>query len=177
MSQTVNPDPDLMRIFDFTPVDLESNRVGKLTERQIKKLSAKVKKERLSNVIGVLVICIVMLIIIISNYSSQIELHKMEGWGLLALFFLVMVLLGNYVSGSSLTSDVRSGTVRSAQGTVKRWNDHGRGTLKIGGEWLDLDHEENNSLKIYLQKIPKGTKFRVNYVHKSNRVMSMEIIE
>jgi hypothetical protein len=41
-----NPDPDLMRIFDFTAADLEANRAGKISSNQIQRLLSVAKSQR-----------------------------------------------------------------------------------------------------------------------------------
>jgi len=92
MSPTSNLDPDMMRIFNFTPTDLEANRVGKLSERQIERLSNRQKHGQWLAGSG----CIVAAIFVFLAFGSGLSTSMKNGSTTIMIILGVMAL--RYVS-------------------------------------------------------------------------------
>ena len=176
-----NPDPDLMRIFDFTVADLEANRAGHVTNSQLQRLSNRVNKNRRFLIFTAISIpiCIVLSVALalVSDHSIKVEVITRVPLRVgipLTLFLWVLFLVVIFFERRNLKLDVKAGIVAYTQGTLKRWSTRGGGSIKIGGVMLDIESAENLDLKAYLKKVPKDTQFRVYFVPNSKMVVAME---
>lgn len=169
--------PDLMRIFDFTVADLEANRAGHMSERQMMNLSYIVKRRRLELILLGIVFPILFLAVYFERFLQTLS-QGIEVWEIALVFWVIIWLIAGFVSSKRFASDIKSGIVYSVQGTMKRWEGHGSsGTLEIANEWLEIDGRQNTFLKGYLRQIAKGTQFRIYYAPKTEKILSMEKID
>ncbi len=165
MSST--PDPDLMRIFDFTTADLEANRAGHIAEHQSQHL---LKEVSLFGVWFILVYFIAV-VVMFRNFGTALFLIIP-----FQLILCIVVIATAMYNKQIVVSDVGLGIVSNVSGTIKRQSRRNGGDIIISDRTLKVSLHENKNLKEYLKKIPIATQFRVYYVPKSKKVVAMEII-
>ena len=185
---TLPPNPDLMRIFDFTAADLETNRAGRLSERQTEMLIAQAHQKRWHILIASFIVPIVLIGILIIGIPQIDPAHQTLGRVTsigVALFLLVFMVLGVV----DKESDIKQGKVDHVDGAIYIGIDHwleGRGGYPKIGKYYKLDialHGNRISKEIYVQLtqylLENGTahQFRAYYPHHSLNILSVEVVD
>ncbi|HEX7492553.1 MAG TPA: hypothetical protein VF337_12705 [Candidatus Limnocylindrales bacterium] len=121
----VNNDP-------FPAADLETNRSGRLTDAQLKRLKASARAGRKDEFIAAIFCAgIGVALLAVPGLNVQLWIRIVAGLG----FFLVAVMLVRAaVGGDSLTKDLRSGRVERIEGAI------GKRSREVEGEhshWTD----------------------------------------
>lgn len=180
---STNPDPDLMRIFDFTPADLEANRASRISDRQAQRFQTLFAQQAAyanKNRIVAFILCVAFAAFIGVAFGS----NAASLMGNLILFLLIALgVIGfwGYLiqqQARHAAADLRSGVVAVVVGTLMRLSDRQGGSVyvypsKIG---LRISHSEDDQLKAYLKQVPQNTVFHVYYTSNTKRILSMEIV-
>lgn len=188
MSQIMNPDPDLMRIFDFTPADLEANRLGKMSERQTKYLKGESDADRYAvNCaiwVGLIIAGIVVFAFIVSPQSltgGQPDSGGNTRWIfiILMLAFLLIRYRSNQRANAIALDSKRVGSVEDKiTFYVQDWPEKRRPTyhLSLDGKSFQIEKGCYDGLAKFIKLHDKYLMFRVYFAPEINRILSMEII-
>jgi len=175
-----NPDPELMRIFDFTAADLEANRAGQITKHQIDNQYKLLKGHNTIFLVGAIAIPVgflLMLTLTGAFNSSSLITNRTDYWMVAVLSTTALLIFIMVKNNKNMASDVHIGVACCESGVIRRRTGRGEGYLKIAKRNLTLYDSQDFGLKEYLEKIPQETLFHVYYIPKSKRVIAMEIIE
>lgn len=177
----INPDPDLMRIFNFTADDLEANRAGKLSERQIERLAERRNRDRRIAGIG----CLVVIIIALWMIQMVLSPSAPENSGSTILIFLIIggLIVGYiYLGAMDRQTDLNRRKVESDVNEINVWESRGKwGERDYDISIYPLSYRISKSfymdVQAYLRQ--KGTKnrFRVYYAPESKELLSIEVVD
>jgi hypothetical protein len=171
-----NPDPDLMRIFDFTPADLEANRAGKLSERQIEKLSSRKKQGQWLAGMGCVAAAVFVLPILLSGISSSMN----DGATSILTLLVVMSLPVVYVTLGVMdrNADLSRNRPQVYLGQLHIREQYG----KFGPSyWISEVNIQISSTAYalfdnYAYIRGKDITFRLYYAPNSSEVLSLEVV-
>lgn len=179
MPQIVNPDPDLMRIFDFTAADLEANRAGRLSERQTKYI------KRESDVSGVLVGCMIQMGIIGIGILAFAALANPIHREMILLVFpigagILILYLNNRDNQHSSERTLEAQHVGKVEGSLSLYKEvvfNSRspiGQMSVDGKKFQID-DIYQEFQTFLRLKGRHIMFRVYFAPEINRILSMEI--
>jgi hypothetical protein len=157
-----------MRIFDFTAADLEANRAGKITASQSQYL---LKEVALSKPLLSLSIYFILVIIIFQNAGSM--LFFIIPVEFILCMVVIVVALHNK---QTVASDIQSGIADRISGTINRKSRRNGGDIIVADTTLKISMNENKELKKYWDVLPPQTQFRVYYLPRSKKLISIEAI-
>ncbi|MBA3875180.1 MAG: hypothetical protein H0X30_39145 [Anaerolineae bacterium] len=170
---STNPNPDLMRIFDFTAADLEANRAGRMSEREMQRLqniSAKQRSIELLAAVSLPVGMCVFLLFVHPSYGICLFLLFPLPIALAMLFLI-------FIKHKKLMSDIATQKVEYLEGEVKYWS--GRafyGYMKINGREFEIDPATNLELSDFMEHQAKQLSLRLYFSPTSKKVVSAEIL-
>lgn len=170
-----NPNPDLMRIFDFTADDLEANRAGKMSERQIKRLSGKRATGQWLTGLGCATALVFVLPIIVSGLSHSM---KDSTASLSVILFVVAIpVIYVYLGVMDRNADIRRNHVTMYLGSLllSEFSGKFRSTYWIFTSSFNM--QISNSSYDYLSCLRRNTRFRLYYLQNSAEVISIEVVE
>jgi hypothetical protein len=183
-----NPDPDLMRIFDFTAADLEANRAGKMSERQTKYL----KQESDAN--GFIVGCAIwigLIIVGIVIFASIVFPQGLTGgksdilgtvsWIplVLILAFVFMRYRSNQRAHTTAIDSQRAGYVEdNITFYVRDWPERRYPIyhISLDGKRFQIERDCYEAFAKFVNLRGKYLMFRLYFAPENNRILSMEII-
>ena len=174
-----NPDPDLMRIFDFTAADLEANRAGRMSERQIERLSNRKKQGQWLAGGGCIAVLVFALLILGNRLSSSMKDGTTTILTLLAVMALPVVYftLGVMDRSADLTRDkpkVYSGQVWTSEQHGKFGSTYWIWTAELN---IQISSTAYMLFDNYLYIRGKDTFFQLYYAPNSNEVLSLEVVD
>ena len=174
-----NPDPDLMRIFDFTAADLEANRAGRMSERQIERLS--IRRIRGQWFAGIGCIGVIAFAIFINSIRLSSETNDMNFyWLLLGVSGFVVIFV--YLGAVDRHTDLK--TKRIMKHISALYISESRG--KWGERYYHLGTEPINSsisktlykdIQNYLLAHGLQTQFCLYYAPESRELLSIEVVD
>ena len=172
-----DPDPDLMRIFNFTAADLEANRNGKLSEHQIEKLTSRRKQGQWLAGMGCVILIAFAVLVGVSSAAKEGN----------SRFFLVLII------GAFPITFIYLGTMDRKTDLDKRNIKSNVTEIFIGqsrGKWGEMYYDISiyplsygiskafyTDVQSYLRKLGAQTKFCVYYAPESRELLSIEVVE
>lgn len=169
------PDAELMRIFDFTADDLAANRDGTLSQQQALYLHKLINREILFYLIPIGAVLIIGWFIAIK--LADVAPPTYDKPSIILVFgviptaiFLTMLAYRKW----QIVSDTRGMHVEVTQGVTKSWAVKNFGYAEVNGKRFYLGLKIDRQLADYLRTLPKESQFRVYFVPRSKRVISME---
>lgn len=176
---TIAPDSELMQIFDFTEADLEANRAGQLSERQIKKLSELKQQGQWLARGG----CIIVIVFVLLTFGSGLLTSMKDGFTSIIVIVGVVVLPIIFMSLGAMDrdADLRRNKPKIYVGKLRLSLQHG----KFGPIYRIFTSEVDikipalayNLFDHYLYIKGKETVFRLYYAPNSNELLSIEVVE
>ncbi len=189
MSPTTNPNPDLMRIFDFTAADLEANRAGKMSDGQKQQLLhiAQSQKDDAGCLIWLMTPGYIFLACIaLQAFGSGNKTYALIFVGVItALLFGQAAMLYDSHYRNHLETDVVVSEFEQVQGLLqpiikKSWyrarqieNEY----LRIGQMDIPIKKSVYKALQGFLATQSEVPTCRIYYVPKSLQIIAAEIVE
>lgn len=178
-----NPDPDLMRIFDFTAADLEANRTGKMSDRQIKFLREESDADHIA--IGCAVRVGLLITGLIAFYyllqPQQIAL-SMEAFPQIVIMTVVLAwIYWRYRSNQRANQvDLERCHAGNVEG-VATWHRRLRSKryiyqLTVDGKVFSIQKQAYDAFETFMHLKNKYMVFRIYFAPETVRILSLEIV-
>jgi hypothetical protein len=171
-----NPDPDLMRIFDFTAADLEANRAGKMSEHQYQRLQDIAENERFAGQGLAIILALLLFGLIcytVQNLSDPARIIFPAIISIVVVIFFVLSIIWAPV----IEQDLKIGQIKIVEGNFTlKTKLRGKTTdyiMDFGAIKLFIDDRKFAQLR---SAAHKKDRCHVYYLPKSCLVLSTEVI-
>ncbi len=161
--------PDLMRLLDFTPDDLQANRAGKLSPRQAARL---VRIRRRSTLVSAGIMVVIGLAATVVMFLAQRD-NSVIGLlvGITLTIINAIVMARAVQNWLRLADDLRGGAVETLSGGVQR-------TVRVIGRALiyvlKIDQREVVVPKAVFKAVPEGARYRLFRAQRSGTLLAAE---